>query len=183
MYPKIEKLLFACRILLIPMAMGLSIGIILVLYKFLEQIIEITGHLFSSAPVTDKAFLTDVLTLIDFFLIAGLLTMVMIAGYENFVARTELGKRPEMPSWIGRLTHHDLKLSLSLTIMAVSMFNLLQIFLEMAEADSEKTEKIINELPWLIGIHFTFVFSALAFAFINRWGHRASLESQGEGSS
>ncbi|MEZ5582318.1 MAG: YqhA family protein [Candidatus Competibacteraceae bacterium] len=141
------------------------------------------GDLFAKTPINDKAFLTDVLTLIDFFLIAGLLTMVMIAGYENFVARTDLGKRPNMPSWIGRLTHHDLKLNLSLTIMAISMFNLLQLFLEMAEANSTLTDEIIKEIPWLIGIHITFIISALAFALINRLGHSMPLESQGKDNS
>jgi len=183
MFTQIERLLFSCRFALIPMALGLSIGIVLVLYRFFEQIIEIIGDLSAATPMTDAEFLTDVLTLVDFFLIAGVLTMVMIAGYENFVSRTRLGERPEMPTWIGRLSHHDLKLNLSLTIVAISMFLLLQVFLTMAEEGTEAPAKILGVLPWMIGIHITFVLSALVLAVINRMGNHMRVEGQGNDAS
>ncbi|NJN47012.1 MAG: hypothetical protein HC808_11625 [Candidatus Competibacteraceae bacterium] len=88
-----------------------------------------------------------------------------------------------MPSWIGRLTHHDLKLNLSLTIMAISMFNLLQLFLEMTEEDSTLTPKIIRALPWLIGIHVTLITTSLALALINRLGHSMPIEEQAKDDS
>lgn len=174
MNERIERLLYLFRFALIPMALGLSVGIALVLYKFVEQIFEILHDIFSDKTITDSEFLIDVLSLVDFFLIAGLLTMVMIAGYENFISRTNLGERPNMPLWVGRLSHHDLKLNLSLTIVAISMFLLLQIFLTMVEERSEGVETTIQVLPWLIGLHVTFVFSALVLAIINRLGHHTS---------
>jgi uncharacterized protein (TIGR00645 family) len=175
--------LFACRFALVPMALGLSIGIVLVLYRFFEQIVEIIGDMATNSHISDADFLTDVLTLVDLFLIAGLLTMVMIAGYENFVSRTRLSGNPEMPSWIGRLSHHDLKLNLSLTIVAISMFLLLQVFLSMTEEDTELPTKTIEVLPWMIGIHITFVFSAVALAVINRLSHKPPRKEQGKDTS
>ena len=100
--------------------------------------------------------------------------MVMIAGYENFVSRTRLSGNPEMPSWIGRLSHHDLKLNLSLTIAAISMFLLLQVFLKMTEEHTKLSEKTLEALPWMIGIHLTFVLSAVALAVINRLSNHPS---------
>lgn len=166
----IERLLYLFRLALIPMALGLSVGLVLVLYKFFEQIVEIVGELLAAEKIPDSEFLIDVLSLVDFFLIGGLLTIVMIAGYENFVLRTRLRERPNMPSWVGRLSHHDLKLNLSLTIVTISMFLLLQVFLKMDEQSGQATEETLNVLPWMIGLHITFVFSALVLAIINRLG-------------
>ncbi|MEN8174564.1 MAG: YqhA family protein [Pseudomonadota bacterium] len=176
MIAQFERLLFVFRFALAPMALGLSVGIILVLYKFLEQIFEILVELTKGRAFSDAEFLIDVLSLVDFFLIAGLLTMVMIAGYENFVTRTDLGRGPRMPSWIGRLSHHDLKLNLSLTIVAISMFLLLQVFLTMVEEGTEVPAQTFEVLPWMIGLHVTFVFSALVLAIINRLNSRADAE-------
>jgi uncharacterized protein (TIGR00645 family) len=178
MNERIERLLYLFRLALVPMALGLSVGIVLVLYKFLEQIIEIMGDLLAVKKIPDSEFLIDVLSLVDFFLIGGLLTIVMIAGYENFVLRTRLSELPNIPSWVGRLSHHDLKLNLSLTIVAISMFLLLQVFLKLAEQSSQAMEETLKVLPWLIGIHITFVLSALVLAIINRLaGHSSAQEN------
>ncbi len=183
MFAQFEKLLFACRFVLIPMALGLSIGIVLVLYKFFEEIFEILESMFGAHAITDAEFLIDVLSLVDFFLIGGLLTMVMIAGYENFVKRTYLGRSPNMPSWIGRLSHHDLKLNLSLTIIIISMILLLQVMLTMLEADTEVPTKTIEVLPWMIGVHATFILTALVLAIINRLGGHGRTENQDKDTS
>ena len=156
------------------MAIGLSVGIVLVLYKFVEQIFEIVEDLLANKTISDSHFLVDVLTLVDFFLIAGLLTMVMIAGYENFISSTRLSEYPNMPLWVGRLSHHDLKLNLALTIVAITMFLLLQVFLEMVEADIQGVEQTLKVLPWMMGLHITFVFSALVLAIINRLSGRSA---------
>jgi uncharacterized protein (TIGR00645 family) len=181
MNERIEQLLYLFRFALIPMALGLLVGILLVLYKFLEQIVEIVGELLGAEKIPDSEFLIDVLSLVDFFLIGGLLTIVMIAGYENFVLRTRLRERPNMPAWVGRLSHHDLKLNLALTIVAISMFLLLQVFLRLVEQTSAAAEETLTILPWMIGVHITFVFSALVLAIINRLGGHSSVQEDDRG--
>jgi uncharacterized protein (TIGR00645 family) len=150
------------------MALGLSFGIALVVYKFGEQVVEIVGHLSSQRAIGDAEFMIAVLRLVDFFLIAGLLTMVMISGYENFVEKINVKKHKDGPAWIGRISHHELKLNLSLTVVAISMIQLLQFLLSLVEADTVANGPILEYVPWLLGLHAAFLVSAFVLALVSR---------------
>jgi uncharacterized protein (TIGR00645 family) len=167
-YGKIEALLFFFRLALVPMAVGLSFGIAFVVYKFAEQVVEIVQHLTAAHPISDAEFMIDVLRLVDFFLIAGLLTMVMISGYENFVEKINIKKHKDGPAWIGRISHHELKLNLSLTVVAISMIQLLQFLLALMEADDVANGPILQYVPWLLGLHVAFLVTAYVLAVIAR---------------
>jgi uncharacterized protein (TIGR00645 family) len=172
-YSKIEALLFVFRLALVPMAIGLSFGIAFVVYKFAEQVVEIVQHLSAADPISDAEFMIDVLRLVDFFLIAGLLTMVMISGYENFVEKINIKKHKDGPAWIGRISHHELKLNLSLTVVAISMIQLLQFLLAIMEADDVDNGPILQYVPWLLGLHVAFLVTAFVLAIISRMNEHA----------
>ncbi len=167
-YGKIEALLVLFRLALVPMAIGLGFGIALVVYKFAEQVVEIIQRLSAAQSISDAEFMIDVLRLVDFFLIAGLLTMVMISGYENFVEKININKHRHGPSWIGRITHHELKLNLSLTIVAISMIQLLQFLLAIMESEGLSDGPILDYVPWLLGLHAAFLVSAFVLAVVSR---------------
>jgi uncharacterized protein (TIGR00645 family) len=178
-YGKIEALLFVFRLALVPMAIGLSFGIAFVAYKFAEQVVEIVQHLTAAHPISDAEFMIDVLRLIDFFLIAGLLTMVMISGYENFVEKINVKNHKDGPAWIGRISHHELKLNLSLTVVAISMIQLLQFLLALMEADDVANGPILQYVPWLLGLHMAFLVTAFVLAVISRMNEHPPRPSAG----
>ena len=182
MQDRLETVIFSVRWLLLPLALGLTVGVLLVLYKFCEKALEILSDIFSEAEITDGHFLVDVISLIDFFLIAGLLTMVMISGYENFISRTTLRARTDSPHWIGRITHHDLKLNLALTVVTICLFQLLQVVLALMEPDvfAELQDKvdIYRMLPLLIAAQVTVTLTAVALAWINRSARRESNDDE-----
>lgn len=100
------------------------------------------------------------LGLIDATLVGGLIVMVMISGYENFVGRFEDAENEEI-SWLGKLDTGSLKIKVASSIVAISSIHLLQIFLDAEKYDS-------THLMWVTLMHLTFVVSALLLGFLEK---------------
>ena len=98
------------------------------------------------------------LGLIDAALVASLVVMVIISGYENFVSRFD---DEASVHWLGEIDAGSLKIKVASTIVAISSIHLLQIFLN---AQTFTTQ----QLMWYTIIHLAFVVSALFLAFIDR---------------
>jgi uncharacterized protein (TIGR00645 family) len=160
-FTTVERMLYACRIALIPMALGLSLGVVLILFKFVIEIVEIVEHIFQPGTISDEQILIMIISLVDLFLIAGLLIIVMLSGYDNFVSKLHIRSAHGTPDWIGSVKYHDLKVNLGLTIVAISMVQLLKVFLSIEDIDPQY-------LPWLIGLHVTFLGSTMLLA-LSRW--------------
>jgi uncharacterized protein (TIGR00645 family) len=94
-------------------------------------------------------------------MVANLVVMVIISGYENFVSRIEFAETAEKLSWFGKLDAGTIKIKLASSIVAISAIHLLKAFLN--------AEEIPNDKLWLlIALHLTFVVSALLLALIDR---------------
>src|SRR5690606_2271502 len=92
----IESLMVRARWLLAPVYLGLSFALIALAIVFFREV----WHLFAIIATASEAdVVLIVLSLVDISLVGGLLIMVMLSGYENFVSAldTETGgdKRSE----------------------------------------------------------------------------------------
>ncbi len=155
----VEYLIYASRWLLVPIFVGLIGLLILMTVKFYQEVFYIVGHLME----VDKIDLTlKMLNLVDMALIASLLVMVAISGYENFVSRSEEGSGSvsSKPSFFSNIDPGTIKVKLSLSIVAISSINLLQIFLSIEHF----TE---TQIMWKAIIHMIFLGSALATAGVD----------------
>jgi uncharacterized protein (TIGR00645 family) len=94
-------------------------------------------------------------------MVANLIVMVVISGYENFVSRLDLGDEEDKLSWFGKLDAGSLKIKLASSIVAISSIHLLKAFLDINEIPNDK-------LVMLIVIHMTFIASALMLAYLDR---------------
>src|SRR5690242_8724138 len=114
----IEKLLFACRWLLAPMYLGLSLALLALTVKFFQEVAHsLTGIL--SLAETDLVL--TVLSLIDMVLVGSLIVMVMLSGYENFVSKINAAANEEEAlGWLGKLDSGTLKLKVAASIVAIS---------------------------------------------------------------
>src|SRR3954470_9861085 len=102
----IERTLFACRWLLAPLYLGLSLGLIALAIKFFQHAFHALTHIF----VMEEADLVlVVLALIDITLVGSLIVMVMFSGYENFVSRIDASSEKEALGWLGKLDSGTLK--------------------------------------------------------------------------
>lgn len=155
----IESIILASRWLLVVFYLGLTAALGLYGLTFLRKLWEF----FSKVMVLEETdAILKILSLIDASLVASLVVMVIISGYENFVSRfdgVEEGKT-EL-AWLGKIDAGSLKIKVASTIVAISSIHLLQIFLN---SDTYSESKIM----WLTIVHMAFVFSALLLAVIDR---------------
>ncbi len=99
------------------------------------------------------------LGLIDAALVASLIVMVMISGYENFVSRFD--EANDEVSFLGKLDAGSLKIKVASSIVAISSIHLLQVFLNANQYDNWK-------LALLTLIHIAFVVSALMLGVLEK---------------
>ncbi len=153
-----EKLLFACRWLLAPMYIGLSLALLALSVKFFQEAAHVLAGILALAE-TDLVL--TVLSLIDSVLVGSLIVMVMLSGYENFVSKIDTDNEKESPSWLGKLDSGTLKLKVAASIVAISSIHLLRIFMN---ADDTPNDKIL----WYVVLHLTFVVSAVMLGVLDR---------------
>jgi uncharacterized protein (TIGR00645 family) len=102
-----------------------------------------------------------VLSLVDIALVGGLLVMVMLSGYENFVSQIDIEEGKEKLSWLGKLDSGSLKQKVAASIVAISSIHLLKAFMNAQQIPD-------NKLMWYVIIHLTFVLSALGMAYVDK---------------
>ncbi|MBM3507866.1 MAG: TIGR00645 family protein [Alphaproteobacteria bacterium] len=154
---RLERSLFAARWLMAPFFIGLVIALAILLLKFFQELWHVVPTMFS---VTSGSIILAVLSLVDLTLVASLLLMIILAGYENFVSRIETEEIADRPEWMGHVDFSDLKLKVVSSIVAISAIQLLAAFLEIDEVDFET-------LMWLIILHLTFVVSGVFLALMD----------------
>jgi uncharacterized protein (TIGR00645 family) len=154
----IEKLLYAARWLLAPIYIGLSFALVLLGIKFFAEIFHLFPLIFE---VTEADLILRILSMVDMALVGGLLIMVMLSGYENFVSRIDIEEGAEKLDWLGKLDAGSLKQKVAASIVAISSIHLLQKFMNASHIDNDK-------LMWYVIIHITFVLSAMGMAWVDK---------------
>ena len=154
----VEKTLFASRWLLCPLYIGLALLLVLFSIHFFRELIDIAIRAFS---LTETDLVTEALTLIDLALAGGLVVMIMLSGYENYVSKLDVADAEKSISWLGKLDTGTLKLKVSVTIVTISAVQLLKAYLDINAVANDK-------LLWMVVIHLTFVVSALLLTVMDR---------------
>jgi uncharacterized protein (TIGR00645 family) len=153
----IETLLFACRWLLAPVYLGLSLALIALGAKFFQEAFHVLATVFSAS---EADLVLTVLSMIDIVLVGSLIVMVMFSGYENFVSRIEAAGSDAL-GWLGRLDAGTLKLKVAASIVAISSIHLLRVFMDAQQVPNDK-------ILWYVVLHMTFVLSALLLGVLDR---------------
>lgn len=152
------RLIFASRWLQLPIYLGLIVVQAIYAYKFMKSLWHLVVNL---GTMNETMVMLAVLNLIDVVMIANLLIMVLIGGYEIFVSRLNVDNHPDQPEWLDHVNASVLKVKLSMAIISISSIHLLQTFIN-AEHLSEKT------LMWQLLIHLGFLASAIAMAWTDK---------------
>jgi uncharacterized protein (TIGR00645 family) len=155
----IERVIMASRWLQAPLYIGLVVVLGVVVVKFPFKIWEL---MVKALTVEEADLVLAVLSLVDLIMVANLVVMVIISGYENFVSHIDTeGQTTDRLSWFGKLDAGSLKIKLASSIVAISSIHLLQRFLEAGDYDNGK-------LYALVVMHMAFVVSALLLTYIDR---------------
>lgn len=152
-----ESLMYRSRWLLAPLYVGLSLGLIALSIKFFQE----TWHLLSHVLTLGEADIVLILlSLIDMAMVGGLLVMVMISGYENFVSQLDVGEGEEKLGWLGTMDSSSLKMKVAASIVAISSIHLLKMFMNAMNIPNDK-------LLWYVILHMAFVLSAVAMGVLD----------------
>jgi len=152
------NILFGSRWLQLPLYLGLIVAQAVYVFFFGVELV----HLVSKANhLVEADIMLIVLGLIDVVMISNLLIMVIVGGYETFVSRLNLEGHPDEPDWLSHVNANLLKVKLATAIIGISSIHLLKTFINAENL----TDKV---LIWQTIIHMTFVFSAIAIAYIDK---------------
>ncbi len=155
----LEALIFWSRWLQAPLYVGLIVAQGVYVYQFA---LELTHLVMRVGTLSETDVMLSVLGLIDVVMIANLLIMVIIGGYETFVSRLDqVENHPDQPEWLSHVNAGVLKVKLATALISISAIHLLKSFIN-AEQMTEKA------LMWQVIIHMTFVLSAIAMAWTDR---------------
>ncbi|MDH0747907.1 TIGR00645 family protein [Pseudomonas sp. GD03842] len=154
----IENAMYASRWLLAPIYFGLSLGLLALALKFFQEIVHVLPNVFSLA---ESDLILVLLSLIDMALVGGLLVMVMISGYENFVSQLDIDETKEKLNWLGKMDSSSLKMKVAASIVAISSIHLLRVFMDAKNIETQY-------LMWYVIIHMTFVVSAFAMGYLDK---------------
>ena len=151
----LENIILASRWLLVIFYIGLGLALALYAVTFAAKLWDFASHMMG---MDETETILKVLSLIDAALIASLVVMVIISGYENYVSRFDDGGDVH---WLGQIDSGSLKIKVASTIVAISSIHLLQIFLNMQQYDGTR-------LMWATLMHLAFVISALLLGFLEQ---------------
>lgn len=153
-----ETLMYRSRWLLAPIYLGLSLAVFALGIKFFQEVFHLLSHILT---LKEADMVLIVLSLIDMALVGGLLIMVMMSGYENFVSQLNVGDNEEKLGWLGKVDSSSLKLKVAASIVAISSIHLLKVFMDVGNTPNDK-------LLWYVIIHMTFVASAFLMGMMDK---------------
>ncbi|MDF3148562.1 TIGR00645 family protein, partial [Streptomyces sp. T21Q-yed] len=174
--------LFATRWLQAPLYFGLVAAQGVYVYKFFYELWTLLVRCVSG-QATETYVMLAVLKLVDVVMIANLLIMVIVGGYETFVSRIGLQGHRDQPEWLSHVNSNVLKVKLATAIVGISSVHLLQMFVDVHHTSH-------HSLLWGTVIHMAFIASAAILAYMSgpmaalaayRLDHASHKESRGQG--
>ncbi|MEV4924609.1 TIGR00645 family protein [Streptomyces roseoverticillatus] len=156
--PSLGYALFATRWLQAPLYFGLVAAQAVYVYEFFGELRSLVRGVVSGHSDENMVMLA-VLKLVDVVMIANLLIMVIVGGYETFVSRIGLHGHKDQPEWLSHVNSNVLKVKLAMAIVGISSIHLLQMFVSIHDTPQQ-------ELIWGTTIHMAFILSACILAYM-----------------
>jgi uncharacterized protein (TIGR00645 family) len=217
------SLIFFSRWLQAPLYLGLIVAQGVYVYQFFLELTHLLHDVISgrtrdvmeagvlvkqTLPITEQEIMIAVLGMIDVVMIANLLVMVIVGGYETFVSRLNLRGHRDEPEWLSHVNAGALKVKLATALIGISSIHLLRSFIQLgtpvpgrsdagvaatatndpaivvamqqaATQAAEQASQAMNQtMLWQVVVHLTFVFSAILLAMTDRITTRSAIESK-----
>lgn len=154
----IERTILYSRYILVVFYIGLAVALGIYAAFFIVKLATMVKAFIS---LDETEVLLAMLKLIDATLVAGLVVMVMLSSYDNFVSRLEGAEEGKSIGWLGRLDPGSLKIKLASAIVAISSIHLLAVFMNAGQLSND-------DIYWKVVIHIVFIGSALFLGVLDR---------------
>ncbi len=180
-------MIFFSRWLQAPLYVGLILAQVIYVVVFMVELVDLgekVGAAFVEASehgtivhIDEAVVMLAVLGLIDVVMIANLLIMVIIGGYETFVSKIKIEGHPDQPEWLSHVNANVLKVKLAMAIIGISSIHLLKTFIEVGDLGARGTTSegdVTDEaytwdgVLWQVIIHMVFILSAVALSWIDK---------------
>lgn len=158
-----QRAVLLTRWLMAPFLLGLACCLVLLIYRFFADFIDMAGKL---ATLGWHELVVAVLDLVDVSLTANLVLIVIFSGYENFIHKIE---REGQDGWPAGLTDVDfgaLKQRLLGSIVVIAAVDALAWYLDLEKySDTSK-------LLWVLAFPLMLVVATLLFAIADWLGRQ-----------
>jgi len=154
----LEYVILYSRYFLVVFYVGLAVALAVYAVSFTREVWHVIKLAFSP---DEDALVMPILHLIDGSLVSGLIVMVMLSSYENFVGRFGEEALEDSPQWLRRLDPGSLKVKVVTALITISAVRLLQVFMDIDRYDAK-------HVLWMVVIHLVFLASAVLLAFLDR---------------
>ena len=159
----VERIILYSRYLLVIFYIGLAFALAVYAISFIFEVLHVAQLAFYPPERADGKFnmIMPILELIDGALVSGLIVMVMLSSYENFVGRFGDEALDDSPEWLRRLDPGSLKVKVATALLTISAVKLLQVFMDRENFSD-------SDIFWKVIIHVVFIASAVFLALLDR---------------
>ena len=151
-----QRLILASRWLLLVFYAVLILALVLYALVFVVHFAELIPTAFT---MSEDDFILQMLGLVDAALVASLVIMVIVSGYDNFIRPIASGASGL--DWVGTLDSGGLKIKIAASIVAITSIKLLEVMLNASHYTNE-------QIAWAVGLHLAFVLSAVGLGVLDR---------------
>src|SRR6478752_9762164 len=127
---RLGSLIFFSRWLQVPLYLGLIVARAVYVWQFMKELWHLAEGVLGGHGMDEGEIIIAVLGLVDVVMIANLLIMVIVGGYETFVSRIRLDNHPDQPEWLSHVNANVLKTKLAMSIIGISSIHLLRTFID-----------------------------------------------------
>jgi len=152
----LSRIIFWSRWFQAPLYLGLIAVLAAYVYQFGFGLVALFKNVVTHH---EEQIMLQALDLIDVVMIANLLIMVIIGGYETFVSRLNI-THPDHPEWLEEINVGSMKVKLALALVGISSIHLLRTFID-------PSQKQNLQVMWQVVIHITLILSAIMIALTN----------------
>ena len=157
---RLGRLMFAARWLMLPFYIGLLLGLLLLIAKFVQKLIALAPALWT---MSISSTVIAVLGLVDLSLVANLVLIVVLAGWQGFVGPL-FGMQPDdQPSWL-TLDFSAVKLKVIGSIATIAAVEMLESFMHIESVT-------VAIMVWQLAILLSFGVLGVLLAVMDRLNH------------
>lgn len=156
-----DSIILKARYLILPFCVILVLGIVLLLLQASMKLLYLFGNI---TKISDTEALIGLFSIIDLALLANILLLIALSGYDSFISRLN-GNAEGIVGLdaLDGLTLAKVKLKLLGSMIVISAIGLLSTFLSMGYNDG------FNQTAYLqITIHIVLSISAVLLAFSDK---------------
>ena len=154
----VSKAMLYSRWLLIIFYGGLIASLLVFGAFFIKKLYKVA---IGVGGMDNSDIILSMLSMLDMTLIASLIVMVIISGYDSFVSKLKFNNESDVLKDLVSVSSGAIKLKISMTIILISAIYILETLMDFQKFT-------INEIGWALGIHITLALTGLLLAIIEK---------------